>query len=312
MGRVEFEAELGYAISALDGDKLVSQLAGAAAPGGDAGLQDAAGVGSTYQRTDGTLYVKIASANAPADWQNVLSSGVLSGGYAPVNGDPTAGDTFEQAIAKLDGNTRDIQSALGIPQGDVDFGTFTGTLLSDNQTAKQLFQILETAVQEIDVNVNDLVTLTGVPENSTDLGTFTGSVISDNNTIKGALQELETFAESISGGTAITVSGITTLQDIDTVLVDDVHAVEWEVVVWEEATPTNKQFFKITALHDGTASADAVNVDDTKHTRLRHGGNFNNVFVVDLNGTGVTQTMRLRASSSTAGIALEARRTSVV
>ena len=69
---------------------------------------------------------------------------------------------------------------------------------------------------------------------------------------------------------------------------------------------------KVTALHDGTASADASNVDDTVHTKLSVGSNFNFVVSVDLNGTGGTQEMRLRASSSTAGVAVEARRTGVL
>lgn len=303
MGRVKFAAELGFDIYAVNGDILTSQLSGASAPGGDAAEQDAAGLGSTYQRTDGTFYVKTANIGATSDW--TAFSGVLSGGYAPVNGDPTAGDTFEEAIAKLDGNQDDIQTALGIAQGDVDFGTFTGAIIDDNQTAKA-------ALQDLEDSMGNLVTLTGVALDSTDLGVFTGTVISDNNDIKGALQELETFAESISGGAIVEVTGLTTLQDVDTVLVDDVDAVEWEIVAFEESSPANKIFQKITALHDGTASADAVNVDDTVHTKLKLGANFNLVISVDLSGAGGTQEMRLRASSATAGVTIRARRTTVV
>jgi len=201
MSRVNFAVEQGYDIYALNGNLLVSQLSGSGAPGGDTGPQDAAPIGSTYQRTDGTFYVKIADTDATSDWQ--AFSFVLSAGYTPQNGDPTVGDSLEEAIEKLDGNQDDIQSALGIAQGDVDFGTFTGALLSDNLTAKALFQEIETAVEEIDQNVDDLISLTGVAENSTDLGTFTGLTISDNNSIKGALQELETALELISGGVTV-------------------------------------------------------------------------------------------------------------
>ena len=93
---------------------------------------------------------------------------------------------------------------------------------------------------------------------------------------------------------------------------DDVNQVEWEIVVWEEATPANKQFLKVTALHDGTAVADAVNVDDTAHTKLKLGSNFNVDFTVDLNGAAGAQEMRLRCASSTAGVAGEIRRTGVL
>lgn len=121
----------------------------------------------------------------------------LSGSYAPVNGTVAGGITVETAISYLDGNQIDILSSLGISQGDTNFGTFTGTLLPDNQSAKQLFQALETAVEGANQDIADLVTLTGVPANSTDLGTFTGVTISDNVTIKTALQELETAHESV-------------------------------------------------------------------------------------------------------------------
>lgn len=313
MARDTFNVELGYGIDAENGDLLVQQLAGATVPGGDTGPQDDSPIGSTYQRTNGEFYTKIADANATADWElKSAGNNVIMAGYTPANGTVTVGDTYDEAFEKLDGNQQDIQTASGLAQGAVDNGTFTGTTITDNVTTKVALQELETAYEETDANVDDLITLSGVAENATDLGSFTGNVITDNSTVKVALQELETFAENISGGSAIVESGVTTLQDIDTVLVDDVHAVEWEIVVWEEATPVNKRFFKLTAMHDGTAVADATDVDHTKHTRLRHGGNFNRVFTVDVNGVGAAQTMRLRASSSTAGIAMEVRRTSVV
>lgn len=310
MARVNFGAEQGFDIYALNGDILVAQLSGTVVPGGDTGPQDDAPIGSIYQRTTGDFYVKTANVGATSDWKLVPVE--LSAGYAAANGVVAIGDTFEEAIEKLAGNQDDIQSASGLAQGDVDYGTFTGTTLSDNETSKVLFQELETAYEETDANVDDLITLSGVAENAVNLGTFTGVTIADNETVKGALQDLETALELIEGGFAILVSGITTLQDIDTVLVDNVHSVEWELVAWQEATPSNKVFQKVTALHNGTAAADATVVDDSVHTKLKVGSNFNLVISVDLNGAAGAQTMRLRASSSTAGVAMEVRRTGVL
>lgn len=304
MSRQNFAVEQGYDIFDVNGNILASQLAGAAAPGGDAGPQDAAPVGSSYQRTDGTYYIKTASANAPADWSSF--TGVLSGGYTPANGDPTAGDSFETAIGKLDANQDDIQTALGIAQGDTNFGVFTGTIIDDNQTAKA-------ALQDLEDTMGALVTLTGVPQDSTDLGVFTGNIIPDNVAIKPALQALETEIENISGGTIVEVTGITAEVTVDSVMVDDVDAVEWEIVAFEESSPANKIFQKVTALHNGTASADASGTpDNTIHTKLREGANFNLAVDVDLNGVGAAQEMRLRVSSSTAGVTVRARRTTVV
>jgi hypothetical protein len=407
---------LGYAISQENGAELVHQLAGSAAPGGDTAEQDASPIGSSYQRTNGEFYTKIANAGALADWE-LKSAGInsIQAGYTPANGTVTVGDTYDEAFEKVDGNQQDIQTSSGLSQGDVNYGTFTGTTIPDSSTSKGAFQSLETAYEEtdanvddlvtlsgvaenstdlgtftgttipdnstnkaalqsietshetlstsvteidgnvddlitlsgvaenstdlgtftgttipdsstnkvalqsletaheeVDANVNDLITLSGVSENATDLGTFTGSTIPDSSTNKAALQSLETALELIEGGFAILVSGITTLQDIDTVLVDDVHSAEWEIVAWEEATPANKVFQKITALHNGTASADATVPDDSVHTKLKVGSNFNLVVAVDLNGAAGAQVMRLRASSSTAGVAMEVRRTGIL
>jgi len=310
MARKNFAAEQGFDIYDVNGNVLAAQLSGSAAPGGDTGPQDDSAIGSIYQRTDGSFYVKTANAGAAADWD--LIPVVLSSGYLATNGTVAIGDTFEEAIEFIVGNQDDIQTASGLSQGAVDYSTFTGVTIPDNSTSKAALQALETALEEIDQNVNDLITLSGVSENATDLGTFTGATIPDTSTVKAALQSLESALENIEGGFAVLVSGITTLQDIDTLLVDDVHSAEWEIVAWEAATPGNKIFQKITSLHNGTASADATVVDDVVHTKLKVGANFNLVMAVDLNGAAGAQTMRLRASSSTAGVSMEVRRTGVL
>lgn len=357
MARTNFGVELGFDIYDENGTILAAQIAGSAAPAAGAPFA-AQPIGTIYQRSNGDFYVKTANADAAADWKLVPVQ--LSGSYTPANGSPTAGDSFEDAIEKLDANQQDLttlsgeaqgatdhgtftgttipdssttKSALqsletayeetdanvddlitlsGSPENSTDHGTFTGTTIPDSSTTKGALQSLETAYEETDQNVDDLITLSGVAENSTDLGTFTGAIIPDSSTVKAALQALETYTENIEGGTPIIVNNITTLQDIDTVLVDDVHATEWEIVAYEEATPANKIFQKVTALHDGTAAADATTADNTVHTKLKTGANFNLVITVDVNGTGASQTMRLRASSSTAGVTMEVRRTGVL
>lgn len=413
MSRVNFGVEQGYEIYDVNGNLLTAQLSGSAAPGGDTGPQDDAPIGSIYQRSNGAVYAKTANAGSAADWKEIPVQ--LSASYTPANGDPAIGDSFEEAIEKLDGNQEDIQTASGIAQGAVDYGTFTGTTIPDNSDAKEAmqsletahedlegvvseidanvddlitlsgvaenstdlgaftgttipdnstnkgaFQALETAHEETDANVDDLITLSGVAENSTDLGSFTGSTIADNDTVKEALQDLETayeetdqnvddlislsgvaenatdlgtfsgsiipdsstvkaalqsletYTQAIEGGVAIQVSGVTTAQVVDSMLVDDVLSAEWEIVAWEDAAPSNKVFQKITALHNGTASADATTVDDVVHTKLKVGSNFNAVFTTSLNGAAGAQVMRLSAESSSAGISMEIRRTGIL
>jgi hypothetical protein len=309
MGRVNYAVELGFDIYDENGLILAAQIAGSGAPAAGAPFA-AQPIGSIYQRSNGEFYVKTANVDAPADW--ALVPIVLSAGYSPANGDPTIGDSFEVAIEKLDANQDDIQTASGLAQGAVDNGTFTGATISDNVTTKAALQEIETAYEETDANVDSLITLSGVAENATDLGAFTGVTIPDTSTNKAALQSLETALEAIEGGFAVLVTNITTLQDVDTFLVDNAHSLEWEIVAYEEATPANKIFQKITAMHNGTAAADATAVDDTVHTKLKVGANFNLDISVDISGAAGAQVMRLRAASSTAGVAMEVRRTGVL
>ena len=93
---------------------------------------------------NGTGIIKVGDI----DWK-YLSAISLSAGYTAVNGTILANDDGETAISKLDGNQQDIQTSLGIAQGDVNFGTFTGSIISDNQTAKQIFQELETYIASL-------------------------------------------------------------------------------------------------------------------------------------------------------------------
>ena len=149
--------------------------------------------------------------------------------------------------------------------------------------------------------------MTGVAANATDLGTFTGSIIPDNVAIKPALQSLETQIESLE--TQKQLIGVTTVQTLDDVLVDDVLAAEWELHMKEDATPANVQVQKVFATHDGHAGADAANVDDSVDGILKLGSAFNNQVNVVLTGTGAAQKMELQVISSTAGVTFTARRT---
>ena len=359
MSRVNFGVELGFDIYDENGLIKAAQIVGSAVPGGDTGPQDAAPISSIYHRNNGEFYVKTANAGAAADWKLVPVQ--LSAGYLAANGTVAIGDSFEEAIEFIVGNQDDIQTASGLSQGAVDYGTFTGSTLSDSLASKALFQEIELAHEEVDQNVNDLITLSGVAENATDLGafaggttitdnstvkaalaeieiaheevdqnvndlitlsgvsenasdlgTFSGNTVPDTSTVKAAIQSLESALELVEGGFAASGSGVTTITVVDSLLVDDVHSIEWELVAWEEATPANKIFQKISALHNGTAAADATVADESAHTKLKVGANFNVVASVDLNGATTAQVMRLSLTSSTAGIAYEIRRTGVL
>jgi len=187
-----------------------------------------------------------------------------------------------------------LASVLGITEDALNFGTFTGALLTDNQSAKQLFQILETEVES-------LRTLSGTAAGADDLGAFTGTTIPDNSTIKAALQSLETFAESI--GSEVFESSntaITTIEVLDSLLVDDFQAAKWFLVVSLDSAPAQKMAYEVYALNDGEVAADATEIDYNVTSKLKVGASFNCEISLTLSGAGVTQAMELSITASAA------------
>jgi len=236
---------------------------------------------------NGSDYIKVGDFN----WD--LADGInLPSGYAEGNGYITSADTVNSAIQKLDGNQIDLITLSGVAQGSVDLGSFTGTIIPDSSTIKDALQALE-------VDVDAIQTLTGVVAESVDLGSFTGSTISDNQTIKAALQELETALEDVQ--TVLSATGVTSVVTLDSVLVDDVLACEWYLVVYEDAAPTKRNVYKIHGAHNGHAGADATKADSTSFGILRLGSAITGLTIdVDVNGTTTSQTMRLRVGSTNA------------
>jgi hypothetical protein len=157
---------------------------------------------------------------------------------------------------------------LGTAQGALDLGTFTGAIISDNNSVKGALQELETSLESTNVDVADLITLSGVPANSTDLGTFTGDIISDNNTIKGALQELETELVDTRDNTdsLITLSGLpensTDLGTFTGGVISDNTDVKNAFQELETAVEAGRQVFSGTVPNSTPTVLDSVSVDD--------------------------------------------------
>jgi len=196
---------------------------------------------------NGSGSVKIADVN----WE-VADAIFLTAGYTAGNGNISASESVNSAIQKLDGNQQDIQSASGLTQGDVDYGSFTGDSLADAQTSKQLFQRVETLLEQ----------LRGVES-----------------------------------------TGITTETVVDSVPVAT-GAVKWLVRISEDATPTNARAFEVWALNDGSTGSP----DWSDYMKLKVGSNFNATIDVDVSGG----SMRLKITSSTAGVTATVRRIEVV
>lgn len=243
---------------------------------------------------NGSTIVKLGDI----DWN--FANGInMASPYTPVNGSVSSSDTVQSAIEKLDANQQDLITLSGVAQGAVDLGTLTGDIVPDNSTIKQAIQSLETELVDTRQNVDDLITLSGVAENSTTYGVFSGDTLADSQNSKQLFQRIEDLLEQMRG---VQVTGLTTLATVDQVPTASVKAVKWLVEVFEEATPANRQAIEVFALNNGTVS------DDNKSSILKVGANFNFQTSVDVSGGN----MRLRASSTTAGVTVTARRIEVV
>lgn len=234
MARGKFRVEEGFEIQESNGTTKVCFLQDAGAPLGTSGPTFDAPIGSVYFRNDGEgqLYRKSANAGLASDWE-VMADG-------------------------------SVYTALGISDDDEDMGTYTGGIITDNQSQASANQELVNAINAI-----------------------SGGASSDDN---------------IPAGTPTVVNPCN---------VDDCDGVEFEVVVFETADETKKEMFKLTALHDGTTSADAADFDESVHTKLKVGDIPGLSYEAKLTGAGVSQTIGLEISA-TAAVTVKTRRTDII
>jgi len=249
------------------------------------------GVGGTEALWEVTVISAPSVTFAAASPALAADDNFICANYLP----DSDGSQENQAIVHFNGTD-------AIKMGDIDWDFATGINLSSGYAAANgtvsTADTVESAIQKLDGNQLDLTTLSGESQGSTDHGTFTGTTISDSQTTHAALQDLETFVEALSVATSGQTTGITTATVLDSVLVDSIKMSEWEVHVFDEATPANVRFVKVTGMHDGTASADASSADDSVHTKLKLGGGSPPTFSVILNGAGGSQTMQLSVTAS--------------
>lgn len=205
-------------------------------------------------------------------------------------------DSLETAISKLD-------DAVGAsPSAPV--ARTTGAISSSNDV-NQNVAALDAAVGANVASTNYVAAAGTVNQNIAALdqgigarqenGTFT----LQNNSVNQNLAALDVAVAN----TIVRKSkdGVTALDTVDEILVDLIDGVEWSVIAVDAANPSRKTTVKMTAVHDGTAVADAANTDSNQYSKIQLGGAISGLtFVVDLNGTGITQTMRLRIQSTSA------------
>ena len=245
--------------------------------------------------------VHVPTAGSPcvkiSDFDWALATGInLSSGYAASGGDPSAGDTVEEAIAKLDDNLDDLTSAVGVSQGDQNMGTYTGSLINDNESAKQNIQQLESEAEAIR-------TTQGTSVGDTNMGTYTGDYLNDNESVKQNIQQLETAAEHYPE----VETGVSSATVLDSVNVDQFRSCAWLVTAFDEANPADVKSAIVHAANNGTSSADATGTDDNVSSLLVS-GSFNTNISITLTGTGASQVMNLVVNTSEPNVTYTAAR----
>lgn len=342
MSRDLFDAEIGYAVSAENGDRLALIISGTSAPDGTSGKQSEAPIGSIYMHSgNGDVYKKIANAGAAADWSalgdvtidelnwrnekvrfatvDTIAAGsvdvlALSDNDDLVYGDVAVGEyiigdidgspaLFEvtatpgtpnitvaaagQAIASND--TFVVQQYLPDPSGqenaaivhipvagspgikisDFDWALATGITVSGGYAASSgdptAGDTVEVVLQKLDGNNDAQDTLLGTSQGDLNLGSFSapGSfLLTATETVKSALQKV---ADYLFGVKVTQTTGVTTTTACDSIPHATYNRVQWLIEVFETGTPANREAFVMDALTDGT------NVDDNLYGKLSLG-----------------------------------------
>ena len=388
MARKTFNAELGYAISAENGDTLVEILSGSGAPGGDGDIQDNSPVGSLFLSTAGLTYKKIDSLNAASDWEEVGNVAIdelswrnekivaVTGQVvaATIPTDPTGWSDNDSGLDATNWNVGDYiitgfpsapvlqkitvktsatsittinasqtiankdtfvtsaylpdpasgensaivhfpNTGTGVKIADVDWNFADGINMatgyaSQNGTISNADSV-NSAIEKLDGNQQDIQTASGLAQGDVDYGTFTGNIIPDSSTSKQALQALETSLQAANFTDSVAVPAATPTA-VGPVLVDDFNYIEYECWIYEDANEGNKEGFKFTVLHDGESAADATlaGIDDALHTKLKKGKVTGLTVVPVLSGTGAAQTVAMQITTTNA-CTIKIRRTAV-
>ena len=124
------------------------------------------------------------------------------------------------------------------------------------------------------------------------------NVVTNGTSLEAAIGDLDAFVAALVTLATNTLTGVSGANTADSVLVDNVAAVKWEITIRQGTDIFASEVF---ATHDGTTGGDAAAVDFTQFAKLRIGSPIAGIDVdVDLSGAGVAQVLRLRTTTTAA------------
>jgi len=172
-----------------------------------------------------------------------------------------------------------IRAFIGKTGAGSEMPTYSSTDVVSQSTS------LETAIGALDAAIGDR--------------TYTeDNYVTDGQTITASIDALDIAIAANSLGRSVQ-TGVTAATVIDSVLVDDYQTAKWFVTVFDEGDPTQKESYEVYATHDGTASADATEVDWNQTSKLKLNGQIIGLTMsVTITGTGAAQVMNLVVAST--------------
>lgn len=222
---------------------------------------------------------------------------------------PDSPDAQEkQALVHYDGTTL-------IKLGDVNWDLANGINLSGSYTPATgditSSDTVESAIEKLDGNNDAQDSALGITQGDSNMGSFTGpqTHLTDNVSAKQGIQENANQIVALEGQTS--EDAVTTETVIDSVLVDEIRSVLWQVDITLGSDEARVRSFLLRASHDGKTSLDAASAKETSYAKLRLGATFNRVVSVGFSGAGLTQKMELKVSASSA-VNVRAQRVSKV
>lgn len=123
--------------------------------------------------------------------------------------------------------------------------------------------------------------------------------VTDGTDLSAAISALDAGLQAF--GQPAIVSNVTTITTVDSINCRAYDSVKWFVTCTDHSNHANKQAVEIYAIHDGTSTVDAANLEYNTSSTIGVGVIPSGlVYSVDIQGTGSSQVMILQITSSTA------------
>jgi len=229
--------------------------------------------------------------------QNAADIATLSAAHAA---DKTA---TQSAQATMQGEIDAIEAGAGLSIAGAYVPDTAGSYIGTAVSLHNATQLLDTQVA-----ANAGLIASNETANAAAHASFTGimgdgAYTSTNNIVAGdTLTAAVSKLDSALSGTITTVSSAGVLNAVvDAVNTKVDTAVEWNIVVSDSVTPSNRLAFKIFASHDGDPVNDATFFDWNEYSELELGAPIAGFgFSVAVNGVGAAQVMELSVASTNA------------